>query len=61
MDRGNVVTDNEKIDQVLTELAAIRQTMDESKTVIDKVAAEVKPVLDKLMNNSMLKMFLGGK
>lgn len=52
---------DEKVDRVLAELADIRKTLDESKTVIEKVAGEVKPVLDSLMKNSMLKMLLGGK
>lgn len=51
---------SEKVDRVLRELAEIRTTLDDSRTIIEKVAAEVKPVLDALMKNSMLKMFLGG-
>lgn len=54
-------TQEEKMDRVLSELAEIRKTMDDTRTVVEKVFSEIKPILDKMMTHSMFKMFFGGK
>lgn len=54
-------TTDEKIDRILAELAAVRSDIQDSKTFIERIMGEVKPVLDTLQNNSMFKMMFGGK
>jgi hypothetical protein len=58
---GEKESAEQKLDRVLTELAAIRGDIQESKTFIERIMGEVKPVLDTLTNNNMFKMMFGGK
>lgn len=62
------MTDDERMDYIESQLMEIRETLDFVKTTIvradetiTKVAAEVMPTLDKVMQSPMLRMLTGGK
>lgn len=47
-----------ELTEIKGQLADIKETLVNSKSVIDKVAAEVMPTLNALMQSPMLKMLL---
>ncbi len=51
----------QKTDFAIKELAEVRKDINDSKSFIENIMSEVKPLLDKLSSNSMFKMLLGGK
>lgn len=62
------MTVDERLDAVSAELAEIRKTLDfieqtivKADTTITKVAAEVMPTINQLMESPMIKMLAGKK
>jgi len=55
-----VITEDQ-FNNLMAEIAAIKDSQSKVESLVTKVADEVKPTLDLLMNNPAIKMFLGVK